>query len=53
MRCTNFDCPDCWGESWLEEEEIDSHQGRYLILLVAVVVIIVVFFAQGGACRPA
>ena len=52
-RCGDVLCPDCYPESWLEEEEIDSRQGRYLILLVVIVVIIVVFFAQGGACRPA
>ena len=52
-RCGDVLCPDCYPESWLEEEEIGSHQGRYLILLVVIVVIIVVFFAQGGACRPA
>ena len=52
MKCTNLDCPDCWGKSWLEEEEIDGQQWKYLILLVIVAVSIAVFFVQGGACRP-
>ena len=52
-KCGDERCVDCYPESWLEEEEIGSHQWMYLVLLVIVAIIIAVYFAQSGACRPA